>query len=299
MKRIAEEIGWTPNVAAVALSAGKAGAIGLVIARPEESFTGERFFMRLIAGIERVLSSSSRNLVLRFAASLDEEIVTYRQWWSERRVDGVILTDPREDDPRFATLKELGLPAVVVGAQAGSPLPCVQVDDGAAMELLVDHFADLGRQRLAHVSGSPELIHTQNRRIAFERRCAERGVTALPPAPTDFSEEAGRRTTAALLAGAEPPDGIIYDNEVLTIGGLVAVSESSLSVPGDVALASFEDSPICRIARPQITSLVRDPAELGNHAAALLVEMVNGDEPDPRIEPVMELEVRGSTDPSR
>lgn len=298
VKRIANEMGWTPNVAAVALSARQARAVGLVIARPEQSFTGERFFMQLIAGIERVLTERSRNLVLKFAATVDEEIGTYRQWWAEHRVDGVILTDLRQDDPRPGVLARLQLPAVLVGGQAEASLPRIGVNDAAAMERLVDHFADLGRTRLAHVAGSPELIHTKHRQSAFERRCKERGIVAQPPASTDFSEESGRAATRALLALDEPPTGIIFDNEVLTVGGLVAVSESSLSVPGDVALASFEDSPICRIVRPQITALVRDPALLGERGTALLLDIIDGVAVQDQVEPTMELVVRGSTDPN-
>lgn len=297
VKRIADEMGWTRNVAAVALSARQARAIGLVIARPEESFTGERFFMQFIAGVERVLSARSRNLVLRFAGSVEEEMDTYRQWWAEHRVDGVIITDPRNDDPRPALLAELGLPGVIVGAQAQAALPTLRVDDGAAMVRLVDHFADLGHRRLAHVSGSPELVHTQRRRAAFERRCAERGVTAIPPSLTDFSEESGRAATRVLISLPEPPTGIIFDNEVLTFGGIVAIAEGSLSIPGQVAIASFEDTPMCRIVRPQITALVRDPAELGHHAAEVLLDVIDGRPVAEAVEPTMELMVRGSTDP--
>ncbi|SHI45341.1 transcriptional regulator, LacI family [Tessaracoccus bendigoensis DSM 12906] len=297
VKRIADEMGWTRNVAAVALSARQARAVGLVIARSEESFTGERFFMQFIAGVERILSARSRNLVLRFATSVEEEVDTYRQWWAEHRVDGVILTDPRDDDPRPTLLADLQLPGVVVGAQSQSTLPTLRVNDGAAMERLVDHFADLGHRRLAHVSGSPDLLHTQRRREAFEKRCEERGVVALPPSSTDFSEESGRAATWALISSQEPPTGIIFDNEVLVFGGVVAIVEASLSIPDQVAIATFEDTPMCRIVRPQITAMVRDPAELGRHAAEALLDAIDGRPVSGRTEPTMELIVRGSTDP--
>ncbi len=39
----------------------------------------------------------------------------YRRWWGEGRVDGAFLVDLRFADPRVSALKELGLPAVVIG----------------------------------------------------------------------------------------------------------------------------------------------------------------------------------------
>lgn len=295
VKQIASELGWTPNAAARALSDGQARAVGMVISRPEESFTGERFYMHLIAGIERVLSASNRSLVLQFVPDTESEIAAYRRWWAERRVDGVILTDPRSADPRPAVLEELGLPGVYLGAQVQTSLPRVRVDDGAAMSRLVDHFANTGHTRLAHISGYQELVHTQRRLAAFEQRCRERGIEVVPTISTDFREESGRAATETLLRAKPRPSGIIFDNEVLAMGGLVAILAASLRVPQDVAIASFEDSPLCRIVRPQITALARDPADLGAHAAALLIDLINGEDVDEVVEPTMELVVREST----
>ena len=295
VKNIAQELGWTPNVAAVALSVRQARAVGLIIGRPEETFTGERFFIQLIAGIERVLTARSRNLVLKFVGGVEEEMDSYRQWWAERRVDGVIVTDPRASDPRPALLNELGLPGVFAGAQHVTALPRVRVDDGAAMRRLVDHMAEVGHTRLAHVAGSIDLAHTRRRAEAFSERCRALGVTVVPVAGTDFREESGRAATMSLLRAPAPPTGIIFDNEVLMMGGLVAIVGSSLSIPEDVAIASFEDSPLCHILRPQVTALSRDPAQLGADAAGLLLDLLEGQELDEVVEPTMELERRGST----
>lgn len=300
IKGVAHELGWTPSVAALALSARKARAVGLVIARPEDSFTGERFFMHLIAGIERVLTAHSLSLVLQFANGLDDELVAYRRWWAEQRVDGVILTDPRSDDPRPAALAELNLRAVFVGAQEEAALPSVRVNDAAAMASLVDHFAELGHRRLAHVSGSADLLHTRRRRESFAERCAELDIEVVATETTDFTEAAGRAATEHLLAAHRQPTGIVFDNEVLTMGGMVALVSNGRRVPQDVAVASFEDSPLSRIMRPQVTSLLRDPAQLGAHATTLLLQTIDGlDAPQTIVEPAMGIAVRGSTDPSK
>lgn len=298
VKRIANELDWTRNVAAVALSAGESRAVGLVIARLEESFTGERFFIQLIAGIERVLTASSRSLVLLFVGNADEEMASYRRWWAEKRVDGVILTDPRAHDPRPALLQDIGLPGVYVGAQSDSVLPRVRVDDAAAMTRLVDHFGSLGHTRLAHVSGSGDLVHTQRRMEAFVSGCATWGMSIASADTTNYSEESGRAATRSLISSQRPPTGIIFDNEVLAMGGLVAMAEAAVRIPEDMAVASFEDSPLCRIVRPPITALVRDPAELGAHATSLLLDLLAGRYVGDVVEPTMELVVRGSTDPN-
>jgi len=56
---IVKELHWSPNRAARALSAAKAGACGLVLARPARILALEPFFVELISGAESELSERS------------------------------------------------------------------------------------------------------------------------------------------------------------------------------------------------------------------------------------------------
>ena len=113
--KLAAEMGWRPNSAARALSASRAGALGLVMARPASTLGVEPFFMKLLSGIENTLAARSTALVLQVVPDHDAEVEAYRRWWAERRVDGIFLIDLRIEDKRVLVLEELGLPAVVIG----------------------------------------------------------------------------------------------------------------------------------------------------------------------------------------
>ena len=112
---IADELGWYPNRAARALSAARADACGLVLARPARTLALEPFFMEFIAGVELELASRSIALTIQLVPDIHEEIAVYRRWWGEHRVDGVLMVDLRVKDPRVDELVRLGLPTVVVG----------------------------------------------------------------------------------------------------------------------------------------------------------------------------------------
>jgi len=88
-----------PHRAARSLSAARADACGLVIARPARSLAAESYFIEFIAGIEAALSSRSASLMLHVVADIEAEIAVYRRWWAERRVDGVLVVDLRLEDP--------------------------------------------------------------------------------------------------------------------------------------------------------------------------------------------------------
>ena len=117
---IAEEVGWHPNRAARALSASRAGACGLALARPARTLAYEPFFSKLLSGIESELSARQFALMLQIVEDVEAETDVLRRWWAERRVDGVLLVDLRVDDPRIPLVEQLGLPAVIVGGP-GAP----------------------------------------------------------------------------------------------------------------------------------------------------------------------------------
>jgi DNA-binding LacI/PurR family transcriptional regulator len=120
IRAIAEELGWSPNTAARALSGAAAYAVGLAICRPARVLGIEPFFMELISGLEAELSARSYALTLQVVADVGAELEVYRRWWAERRVDGVILVDLRLNDSRVPELEKLGLPAVAIGDPRGA-----------------------------------------------------------------------------------------------------------------------------------------------------------------------------------
>lgn len=92
------------------------------------------------------------------------------------------------------------------------------------------------------------------------------------------------------------PDGIIFDNEILALGGVSALHSANKIIGADVLVCSCEDSSLCRVTSPQITSVNRDPAELGRDAAQLLLEVLSGKAPRHLIEPAPPVIIRSSTE---
>ena len=182
---IAQELGWYPNRAARALSAERAEACGLVLARPAKTLALEPFFMEFIAGVESEVSARSFALTIQLAENVQEEIEIYRRWWGERRVDGVLIIDLRVDDPRVEALEKLGLPAVVVGGPVpGGALPSVSHDEASVVFDAVRYLAALGHTRIGRVAGVGHFVHTTQRTEAFRSVAHELGLRARSSKPT-------------------------------------------------------------------------------------------------------------------
>ena len=292
---IAQELGWYPNRAARALSAARADACGLILARPARTLALEPFFMEFLAGVESELSARSIALTIQLVQDVEDEIAIYRRWWGEHRVDGVLIVDLRVADPRVEELVRLGLPAVVVGGPVeNGSLPAVWHDEAAVIAEAVQYLAALGHRRLAQVAGVADFVHTVQRVEAFERAAAERGLDAVV-LKTDYSPEQGARATRKLLSAPDPPTAIVFDSDLLAVTGLGVAQQMGFAVPDDVSIVGWDDSMISQVVHPPLTALTRDIEAFGIAATRHLLDAIEG-RADGDVETLRgELTPRGST----
>jgi DNA-binding LacI/PurR family transcriptional regulator len=294
---IAQDMGFQPNSAAKALTGGRAGAFGLVIDRPARLLSIEPFFMQLLSGIQADLMQHHVTLSFSMAEDTGDEIALYERWWAERRVDGVFVVDLRHDDRRIGALERLRMPAVVIGPPGGSgTLPAIWQDVRIVVEVVVGQLAGLGHQRIARVGGLTRYWHTTLRAAAFAEVAALAGLEAVQ-VEADYTAEHGAKATRELLAGTRPPTAILYDNGVMAVAGLNVAHQLGVSVPADLSIVSWDDSPLCELTHPALTAVGRDIAGVGAIAARMLREMVDGQRPRHTKEPSEGLLERGSTGP--
>ncbi len=278
---VAQQLGFTPSVRARALSTDRAYALGLVIARDPDVMSGDPFFPAFIAGIEAVLAPAGQALVLSIVASEEAETASYRQLADHDRVDGVILTDLRQDDSRIALVESLGLRAVTIGhPDVVTQFPSVTVDDTPGIRSAVEHLAALGHRRIAHVAGPFRMLHGVRRSESFAEALRERGLESDLIVETDFTAAGGARATAQLLALADRPTAIVYSNDVMAIAGLGVAGRAGLSVPHDLSITGFDGSDIGAHIFPSLTTVTTAVREWGREAAELMLRVINGEKPD-------------------
>ncbi len=294
---VADAMGWAPNRTARLLSGSRTDAYGLVLARSPRVLASEPFYMEFVAGIESVLSKKFSALLLQVVPDLESELEIYRRWWSEQRVDAVILVDLRVDDPRVALLTELELPTVCVGSASHSGgLTTVWIDEQGAMNEAVHYLAALGHRHLGRIAGMGDLGHTQVRSAAFQAACADLGLRTRVKY-TDFTAAAGREATRTMMALPDRPTALLFDNDLMAVTSLGALSEMGLDVPGEVSVLAWDGSPLCEITHPQLSAMSHDVVAFGAHVARRMVDLVDGAVAGAFQECTPQMEARGSTAP--
>ncbi|MGN8026326.1 LacI family DNA-binding transcriptional regulator [Microbacterium sp. 22242] len=296
---IADELGWAPTSAARALAGAKTHTIGLALARDPGNLGVESFYMQFLAGIESELSLRDYGLLLQIVPDIAQELKTLRTWRNARRVDGVIVTDVREEDPRIAYLeKNPGFPAIVVGhPSVAGGLASVGTDDAAAARQAVQHLVGLGHRRIARVTGLVDLAHTQLRTEAFLDEMRALGADPIV-LNTDFTAGQGVAVTRAALAAPHAPTALIYDNDIMAVAALSAVAQLGIRVPDDLSIIAWDDSVLCQHTYPQLTSLSHDVVSFGAHVARRLFQVIDEGSAGAFLDATPALAPRGSTGPA-
>ncbi|HSK90247.1 MAG TPA: LacI family DNA-binding transcriptional regulator [Euzebyales bacterium] len=294
--RAAEELGWRPNASARALSQRRALAIGLVLARTPAQIGNDPYFGQLLAGMEGVLAVRGYALVMSVVGDAATEVETYERLISDRRIDGVVLTDPRADDPRYPLLSALEIPAVVVGDPVWDcPFPYVAGDERPVVLAAVQHLIALGHRRIGNVSGPLAVAHAAVRERAWRDAMAGAGLECCDSVDGGFSTEGATRATQRLLDAAQPPTAVVYASDIMAIAGIGVARERGLRVPGDVSIVGYDDIALARHIDPPLTTVRQDPVAAGRVTASRLLATLDGTAPDPATVPEPTLVVRSST----
>jgi DNA-binding LacI/PurR family transcriptional regulator len=296
--QVAEELGFTPNSMARALSFRRSGNLGLVMARSYDTLGSDPFFPAFIAGVESAVAASGIFLLVRLVADDAAERDAYRELARTGRVDGVFVTDLRVDDPRPALLDDVGLPAVTLNQAAGATTAtAVCVDDAPAVREAVHHLVELGHRNIGHVGGPGTYRHAAHRRQVLAEALRESGLPAGPVVEADFSAGGGAAATLELLDTDPPPTAILYANDMMAVAGIAAARQRGVLVPDDLSVIGFDDSQISAYLTAPLTTVRTDVFGWGSAAAAALLARTEGQPVADIFLPAAQFVIRASTGP--
>ena len=292
VREVAQRLGYRPNALARSLAGGHTGLIGLAIAASADG----RFAFADFAYYAQMMSAAGsaaldRGYALVLAAGAEERP------WRSLRLDGAFVVDPSPDDPLCREFRAQGIPLVTNGREPGMDGGYwVDNDHPGATRAVLDHLASRGARRVALVTSPAVNSYTIDARAGYESWCAATGREPLIAVGRDLSERSGYDASLRLLRTADRPDAIYATLDWLALGAMRAAREQGLAIPRDVMIAGCTDSDAGRWARPPLTALALEPDRIAKTAIALLVDLIDGREPEqPRVLVPTRIVVRAST----
>ena len=256
--------------------------------------------VEIIRGVESVLRPAGFGTVVsavhHAAASADAVIADIRA----RASAGVVLVTSDVDPPMHEQLLQLNVPTVVVDP-AGVPslqIPTVGATNWAGGMAATEHLLALGHRRIAIVTGPLRFLCSRARFDGHRAALESAGLTADPALTREgtFYSESGFLAAEQLLSLPARPTAIVAGSDQMAFGVSEAARRGGLRVPDDLSVVGFDDLPESRWSSPPLTTVRQPLADMGAHAARIVLDLVAGTPvTSPRIELATSLVVREST----
>lgn len=299
--KVVEALRYRPKQSARSLAGGRSFLIGLLYYDPSAIFVGS---------VQQGATLRCRELGYHLVVeSLHNDAPDLRQQIDRMvlalRPDGMILTPPLCDNPEvLAALRESGTPCVLMSPERDlRGVPSVRMDDVHAAEEITNLLLSLGHQRIAFIKGPPDQSASGLRYQGFVNALRAHGLEPDPELiqPGQFTFASGRDAAHQLLSRRQRPTAVFASNDDMALGVLAAAQRLGLSVPGELSVAGFDDSPTAALVWPPLTTVRQPVAEMARAAVEMLVAVQRPDMTAPEDEADLhkvlphELVVRDST----
>ncbi len=269
-----EELGFRPSPLARGLVGKSTQTIALIV--PDIS---NPYYPLLSRGVEDVANERGHTVIFCNTDRKLPKLQGYLEMLREKQADGIIFAGGGIENGDEPLLPEgLGSRVVVVGRHRW-PFPSVQIDNSRSAYEATAHLIGLGHRRIAFISGPANSTSSYDRLKGYQEAMAEldSGVDNSLIREGDFGSESGYLATLSLLADAAKPTAIFAANDRMAFGVMAAASDSGLSIPDDLALIGFDDTPTARYLRPSLTTVSIPAYEMGTSAARLLMKQLDGE----------------------
>ena len=280
VQRIAEEIGYLPDRAALRLKTGRTNVISLIL-DPHDEILG--FGQSMVGGLTAALRGTAYHLVITPNFRNVAPIEPIRHIVRNRMADGIIFSRTEPDDERVKFLLEHNFAFVSHGrTELPTPHPYVDYDNEVFAYEAVKRLAAKGRRKLTIVLPPPNFTFGRHLTAGFLRGVAETGVgyESDPELSLDHSADEIREAVIRRLARPDAPDGYICSGDAAALSVMAGITDSGWRIGGEIDVVAKQTSQIFSQVRPKVDAIYEDTGLAGLQMGQLLLRRIAGEPPE-------------------
>ncbi len=272
---VADSLGYSPNRAAQNLAIGQSSTVGLVV--PSIELSIDPYPASLVHAMARAADGAGYNLMLFLTTA--EPGGPVRSDLRGGLIDGVVISAVAVGHSWIEELLDIPVPTVLIGSHPDrTDVPVVDVENKRSVARMIHHLIDLGRRRIAIITGPLDRVDARQRLEGWRLAHSEAGLEIDPDLiiPGQFDRLSGAHSgRIAIELGV---DAVFASNDELAIGAISTFENAGLRVPDDIAVAGFDGLPAHDVDSPSLSTLQQPLAELATAAIARLMGVIDGTE---------------------
>lgn len=267
VRKIAEDMGYRPSVAARSLRNGRTGVLVIAMLPGEvdvESLWHVDYFMRVMAGA--AVAANQRGYFLAVAPAPMQLDVAH---------DGLIAVDPAVHDPLLEFARRRGTPVSTVGRTTAAWGSWIDNDWAAVVVDVLDHLYRGGARRPMLVTQDSNASYLDSVEAEFRSWCGTAGVAARTARiPGALDAATARAAVREILDRRDRPDALFVGLDQVALAAELAALDLGLRVPEDLMLVNLGDGPAVAHAPVPISVVELHAEQMGAAAVRMLVDQI-------------------------
>lgn len=235
-------------------------------------------------GILEVARGAKYSLRLEVRSHEDPDLLSFfGQIIGDRSLDGLVIVPQfLTDYPFLGLLQARKFPYIMFRpARFGSDVDFVDIENAAGGRMVAELLIRLGHRRIAFINGPNTHVDAMERERGFLEALAGAGISDVTKRYGDFLIHSGFSAMKEILE-KEKPEAVFCANDYMAAGAIKRLSESGISVPGDVSVIGYDNNDICQGIVPSLTTVDHRLEELGQCLGQGLLDLIDGTESEVR-----------------
>lgn len=278
VKKVADELGYSPNFMARNLSSRKSNTIGVIIPK-----IAHHFFSSIIEYIYDYAFENNYEIILTVSQENTERERKHLQTLFSMRVDGIIISISQEttDFEIFETFKKKGVPIVFMDRVPNlSDCNTVIVDDRGGAYKAMEHAINLGYRKIAHFAGYTNINIGRERLNGYKEALLAHGIGIKEDwiLEGDYGEKSGYNSFMKLYRENNLPELIFSVTYPVALGIYKAIREVGLRIPNDIDIICFGNSEVQDFLSPPLSCVNQHTDQLAVKSMQVLFDNINNRE---------------------
>lgn len=289
VQALIDKYNFKPNALARGLSNTESKVIGIIAADIRNPF-----YASLFIECEKIAKANGYTVLLCNSLGQNELEDLHLEGLFEQRVDAIIQMGGRVDElisdeeyvehvNRIADF----IPVIITGKLEGSECYQVNLNEGYAMEILMEYLISLGHKEIALVGGRKNVKSTYDKRIRYRQLLRRHAIEVNNEWIVDgggYDIESGYECMNRLFESQRKlPTAIVAINDFTAIGIMRSIVEHGHSIPDDISIASFDNTFVSEIGSPRLTTVGYDYKLFGEKLIEVAIDAIHKKDP-PRMQ---------------
>jgi LacI family transcriptional regulator len=272
----AKELGYRSNNFASSLRSKRTNTLGVIVPR-----LNSNFMSAAIAGMESVANEEGYNLIISQSLESTKKEIANAHTMFNNRVDGLLVSLAYDtiDINHLEPFLRKKTPVILFDrTYENSQCLGIVIDNYKAAYEVTKHLISQGCERIVHLGGNItrnvylDRLNGYKQALADSRIPFDESLVIL----SSLSEEDGTAAGKQILAMKKRPDGIFAANDACGIYCMLKLKAAGIKIPTDIAIAGFNNDPLCMVAEPNLTTVNYPGYAMGKAAATYMINHLAG-----------------------